>query len=130
MRFLVGKDYGHLCSRCQSAIDLCIEIVLEGPDTDDEEAPFMFAADHMLLCGGSTCKGEFEVGQIAHWDGIYYSAVVKLTGFHPQGGFWLAEDGDGQEVYPDADDLRVISDESPLGLRHAAHMMQTREEVR
>jgi len=128
MRFLTGSDYDHLCHKCQSAIDLCIEIVLEGPDTDNIEAPFDFAADHELLCGGSACKGEFEVGQICYWDGMYFSAVVKLMGFHPRGGFWLAEDGNGQEVCPDTDDLRVISDESPLGLRHAAHVTRMGEE--
>lgn len=126
-RFLAGKEYGHLCSKCQAAIDLCAEVVLEGPDTDNIEAPFDFAADHLLLCGGRTCAGGFAPGQICHWKGMYYDTAVKLEGFHKTGGFWLARDRDGREVCPDAEDLRVISEASAPSLRHAAHMMQMRQ---
>jgi len=124
MKYLTGKDYDHLCSRCQAAIDACLPIVIEGPDTDDIEAPFMFAADHGMLCGGSTCKGDFEAGQIALWDGYYYEQIVVLERFHRQGGFWIARDETGQEVYPDKEDLMPITEQSQLVYRHAAHKLQ------
>lgn len=129
MNFLTGKDYDHLCSKCQMAIDLCLELVLEGHDTDNIEAPFDFAADNFLLCSGSTCKGEFEAGQICTWKGRCYTAVVRLESFHYRGGFWLARDEDEQEVCPDAEELELVTEESPIAYRHAAHMMQTRREA-
>lgn len=125
MEFLTGKDYSHLCSKCQAAIDLCVEVVLEGPDTDNIEAPFDFAADHLLLCGGRTCAGGFEPGQICIWRGMYYTAIVRLESFHRRAGYWLARSRDG-EVYPDADDLELVTEQSPIAFRHAAFVIQRR----
>ena len=133
MKFLTGKDYDHLCKNCQNAIDLCLELVTEGPDTDNIEAPFDFAADHRLLCGGRTCAGGFEPGQVCIWRGMYYDAVVRLESVHKTGGFWLAKDKDGVEVYPNAEELDLVTEESPIAFRHVARLMQMRqrqEEVR
>ena len=55
MDFLTGKDYPHLCDVCKSAIDSCLDLILFGSDTDDVEAPIMYAGDHNLMCGGSSC---------------------------------------------------------------------------
>jgi hypothetical protein len=56
IQFLTGKDYPDLCPACQSAIDQSVELVREGEDTNDQEAPLNFAGDHNMLCGGRTCK--------------------------------------------------------------------------
>jgi len=130
MKFLAGKEYSHLCEGCQAVIDTCSEVVLEGPDTDNIEAPFDFAADNLLLCGGSTCRGGFKVGQICHWGGMYYSAIVLLEEFDQRGGFWLARNSDWERVCPITDDLQVITDQSPLHLRHAARMMERMGDLR
>jgi len=61
LSFLTGKDYPHLCPTCQSVVDQCVEVVRDGEDFNDEEAPLMFAADNNLLCGGRTCKQNEEV---------------------------------------------------------------------
>ena len=55
-RFLVGKDYPELCETCRSAIDSVVEQVMEGPDTEDQESPLLFAGDHRLMCGGDHCR--------------------------------------------------------------------------
>jgi len=55
LEFLTGKDYPHLCGGCQSIVDQCVEAVLIGPDTDDNEAPLMLAGDMGLLCGVHAC---------------------------------------------------------------------------
>lgn len=53
---LTGKDYPHLCSECQAAIDYAAMFFGEdGPDTDNEEAPCDFVYDHRMFCGGHTC---------------------------------------------------------------------------
>ena len=62
MKFYTGKDYPHMCEKCRSMIDQCVELVTMGPDTDDNEAPLMFAADHKLLCGGGTCECDWSIG--------------------------------------------------------------------
>jgi len=62
MKFYTGKDYPHMCEKCRSMIDQCVELVTMGPDTDDNEAPLMFAADHKLLCGGGTCECDCSIG--------------------------------------------------------------------
>ena len=61
MDYLTGKDYPWLCGTCQSTVDRCAEIVAEGPDTDDEEAPCDMAYDHRLFCGGHRCENRQEV---------------------------------------------------------------------
>jgi hypothetical protein len=58
MEFYTGKDYPHLCDKCKATIDQCVDLVQEGEDTDDNEAPLMFAGDHRLMCGGHACEAE------------------------------------------------------------------------
>ena len=58
--FLIGRDYPHLCSACQVAIDSCIDLVVFGSDTDDVEAPCNLAYDHKMFCGGSHCKNRTD----------------------------------------------------------------------
>jgi hypothetical protein len=57
VKFLTGKDYPHLCPKCQAAIDGVAMLYREGlmEDTDDEEAPCMFVYDHAMFCGGREC---------------------------------------------------------------------------
>ncbi len=55
MRFLTGKDYPELCEACRHMVDMVVDLVIEGPDTDDEEAPINFVYDHHLFCGGDHC---------------------------------------------------------------------------
>ena len=55
---LTGKDYPHLCSACQSAIDdmagLYAEDLME--DTDNYgEAACDAVYDHRMFCGGGQC---------------------------------------------------------------------------
>ena len=47
MRYYGGKDYPWLCSECQHAVDDALQLFVDGlmPDTDDEEAPCMYAYD-------------------------------------------------------------------------------------
>ncbi len=52
---LTGKDYDYLCSRCRTAVDDMVELILEGPDSDDPEAPLMAAGDLELFCNGRSC---------------------------------------------------------------------------
>jgi len=70
IQFLTGKDYPHVCNACKMAIDQCVELVREGEDTDDIEAPLNFAADHNMLCGGRHClkrqQGETTVYCLRH----------------------------------------------------------------
>jgi hypothetical protein len=58
VRFLTGKDYPHLCPKCQAAIDDVARLYKEGlmEDTDDEEAPCLYVYDHALFCGGRECR--------------------------------------------------------------------------
>lgn len=51
MRYLRGRDYPHLCEKCRDAIDKAWELYTSGvmPDTDDPEAPIMYAGDHGWL---------------------------------------------------------------------------------
>jgi|GEM_PF-4816398 len=62
---LTGKDYPELCPACRLAIDQCAELVPEGPDTDDDEAPCNMAYDMGLLCAsnGPSCREEREMGK-------------------------------------------------------------------
>jgi hypothetical protein len=62
MEFYTGKDYPHLCSKCQQTIDDCVALVHIGADTDDNEAPIMFAYDHKLMCGGHECECDCSIG--------------------------------------------------------------------
>lgn len=57
---LTGKDYPHLCTECRAAIDSVVDLVREGPDTDDDEAACMFVYDHRMYCGGHECVGGFQ----------------------------------------------------------------------
>jgi hypothetical protein len=60
MEFLTGKDYPHLCPACQIAVDNCLDLVMFGSDTDDPEAPCMYAYDHNMFCGGSSCDNRTD----------------------------------------------------------------------
>ena len=60
MGFLTGKDYPHLCSLCQTAIDNCLDLAYFGSDTDDIEAPCNLAYDHSMFCGGSECNNRTD----------------------------------------------------------------------
>ena len=60
--FYMGKDYPHLCDGCKATIDQCVELVQTGADTDDNEAPLMFAYDHKLMCGGHECECDCSIG--------------------------------------------------------------------
>jgi hypothetical protein len=55
--FRQGKDYPWVCPECQAVVDQVAQIYEEGhmEDTDDDEAPMMYAGDHSLLCGGRHC---------------------------------------------------------------------------
>lgn len=55
MRFLTGKDYPELCDTCRHMVDTVVDLVVEGPDTNDEEAPISSVYDHHLFCGGDHC---------------------------------------------------------------------------
>jgi len=59
-KLLTGRDYPHLCSVCQAIVTQCVELVQEGPDTEDPEAPLLLAGDRGLLCGGNTCGDKQE----------------------------------------------------------------------
>lgn len=50
-------EYPHLCPDCQRMIKAVAEALQEGPDTDDPEAPAMYAYDHNMYCGGHECIG-------------------------------------------------------------------------
>lgn len=52
--FYVGKDYPSLCDPCKTAVDDAAMLLGEGVggDTDDPEAPLMFAGDHGWFCAG------------------------------------------------------------------------------
>ena len=60
MKFYRGKDYPHLCTKCRTTVDQCVDLVMFGEDTDDEEAPLMLAGDLRMLCGdgGGNCDGD------------------------------------------------------------------------
>ena len=62
IEFLTGKDYPHICDSCKNMVDMMLEAILEGPDTDDNEAPLMLAGDLQLLCGrfGNGCEPKSE----------------------------------------------------------------------
>lgn len=57
VEFLTGKDYPHLCPKCQKAIDDIAHLFQTGilEDTDDIEAPIMFVGDHGMFCGVHQC---------------------------------------------------------------------------
>ena len=60
---LTGKDYPHLCSACQQAIDDAAMLVTEdGPDEamENDEAACDYVYDHGLFCGGHTCENKPE----------------------------------------------------------------------
>jgi hypothetical protein len=61
-RFLHGKDYPWVCPKCQAIVDQVAQLYEEGDmeDTDDNEAPMMYAGDHGLLCGGRHCAKHDE----------------------------------------------------------------------
>jgi len=68
--FLVGKDYPHVCQACKDAVDRAADFLKNfGPDTDDPEAPMMYAADHGWLCGGRECVNEPVTAQVAQEEG-------------------------------------------------------------
>ena len=53
---LTGKDYPHLCGKCQAAIDdMAMAYGEDGPDTDNEEAACDAVYDASMFCGGHTC---------------------------------------------------------------------------
>lgn len=54
MKFIT--DYPNLCQSCQATILAVAELLEEGPDTDDPEAPAMWMYDHALYCGGRQCR--------------------------------------------------------------------------
>ena len=60
--FLTGKDYPWLCEQCKAMVDQCVDLVRMGTDTDDDEAPIMFAYDHKLMCGGHECECDCSIG--------------------------------------------------------------------
>ena len=62
MQFYTGKDYPHLCNGCKAMVDQCVDLVQMGADTDDNEAPIMFAYDHALMCGGRECECDCSIG--------------------------------------------------------------------
>ena len=62
MKFYAGNDYPHLCNGCKAMVDQCVDMVQMGADTDDEEAPIMFAYDHKLMCGGYECECDCSIG--------------------------------------------------------------------
>jgi hypothetical protein len=57
--FLTGKDYPWICEQCKTMVDQCVDLVRMGTDTDDDEAPIMFAYDHKLMCGGHECESGY-----------------------------------------------------------------------
>lgn len=60
MKYLTGKNYHWLCERCRATVDSVVSLVIEGPDTDDDEAPINFVYDNGLYCGGYTCVNRPE----------------------------------------------------------------------
>jgi len=60
IKFLVGKDYPHLCKKCQQAIDDVAGLFAEDfmEDTDNDEAPCDFVYDHGMFCGGHHCENK------------------------------------------------------------------------
>ncbi len=93
MEFLTGKDYPELCGKCRAAIDAAA-LLFEGDqeDTDDNEAPLMYAGDHRMLCGGGDCKGEQPAyfveklsvphiapnGELQYWGAYEYEHAVLV----------------------------------------------------
>ena len=61
-QFYTGKDYPYLCNGCKATVDQCVELIQMGEDTDDNEAPLMFAGDHRLMCGGHACECDCSIG--------------------------------------------------------------------
>ena len=55
VEYLTGKDYGWLCSKCQSAIDDAHTVIVDGfaseQYVDDNEVPCMLAYDKGWLRG-------------------------------------------------------------------------------
>lgn len=43
-------DYPHLCDKCQAIVKNVVDIVAEGADSDDEEAPINFVYDNAMFC--------------------------------------------------------------------------------
>mgnify|MGYP003152029269 CR=1 FL=1 len=62
IRFYTGKDYPDLCNKCRTTIDKCVDLVHMGADTDDKEAPAMYAYDNKLFCGGHDCECDCSIG--------------------------------------------------------------------
>ena len=62
MEFNSGQDYPNLCQQCKIVVNECLDLVLLGSDTDDNEAPFMVAADHEMFCGGHECSCDCSIG--------------------------------------------------------------------
>ncbi|MHA2312777.1 MAG: hypothetical protein ACXADF_14895 [Candidatus Thorarchaeota archaeon] len=56
-KYLTGKDYTHMCTACQLAIDMAANVVPHAADgySSDEEGPAMLAHDQRMYCGGHTC---------------------------------------------------------------------------
>lgn len=68
--FLTGEDYPHVCQTCRDAVDRAADFLKNfGPDTDDSEAPMVYASDHGWLCGGRECVNEPAVAQVAQEEG-------------------------------------------------------------
>lgn len=61
--FLTGRDYLELCGSCRSMIDSVVELVQEGPDTNDDEAPCNYVYDNKLFCGGHYCANKPSEGE-------------------------------------------------------------------
>jgi len=73
---MMGDDYPHLCRRCRAAVDFAaLAYKEEGPDTDDAEAPLLWASDNDMLCGGHKCAAQREVEQEAA-PALLYGRVV------------------------------------------------------
>lgn len=56
VKFLTGKDYPNLCSSCQKVITDAAQLLTETePETENTEAPIMYAYHNRLFCGGHCC---------------------------------------------------------------------------
>ena len=58
MKYLIGKDYDHLCSAWQGVITQLAGEMQNVDDvyTADEEGPCNLAYDYGLFCNGHSCK--------------------------------------------------------------------------
>ncbi len=82
MEFLTGKDYPWVCEKCRAAIDAAA-LLFEGDqeDTDDNEAPLMYAGDHGMLCGDGDSKGEQPAYFVEKLAKPYVSRIFPKTNY-------------------------------------------------